>query len=127
MQQLIFGRTNQVSFQNETEFYQALGFLSKSNGSTSLVWEENERSGAWGSEGRIECFIPQNQFPPCFSNCSFTAGNGGRILHRINCNEFMQHIRNDFGFIMGRSQPVQIIRGNVPTNYLAAFDYGYNY
>lgn len=126
MQQLTFGTKNQISFQNENEFYQALGFLSKPN-TTSIVWEENEKSGAWGSEGRIECFISQNQFPLCFGNCSFTAGNGGRILHRINCNEFVQHINTNFNFVMGHSQQVEIIRNAIPTTYLPDFEIGYNY
>jgi hypothetical protein len=126
MQQLVFGTKNQISFQNENEFYQALGFLSKPN-TTSIVWEENEKSGAWGSEGRIECFISQNQFSPCFRNCSFTAGNGGRILHRINCNEFVQHIHRNFNFVMGHSQQVEIIRNAISTTYLPDFEIGYNY
>lgn len=126
MIQLVFGTKSQISFQNENEFYQALGFLSKPN-VTSIVWEENEKSGAWGSEGRIECFISQVQFPPCFANCSFTAGNGGRILHRINCNEFVQYIHTNFNFTMGNSQQVEIIRNTIPTIYLPDFEIGYNY
>lgn len=53
MYQQSFGRNGQVQFANEHEFYKFWGYLAKSDGSTSLVWEHNENQGAWGSEGRI--------------------------------------------------------------------------
>ena len=46
-----FGIKNQMQFANEHEFYKLLGYLAKSDGSTSLAWEHNENQGAWGSEG----------------------------------------------------------------------------
>lgn len=49
-----FGHNSQIQFANEHEFYKFLGYLAKSDGSTSLVWEHNENQGAWGSEGRIQ-------------------------------------------------------------------------
>lgn len=48
-----FGRNGQVRFSSPNECYQLLGYLAKSDGSTAITWENNEDSGAWGSEGRI--------------------------------------------------------------------------
>lgn len=50
-----FGRNGQVGFSCPEEYYELLGYLAKSDGSTSITWENNEDQGAWGSEGRI-CF-----------------------------------------------------------------------
>lgn len=42
-----FGKYNQMQFADDHEFYQFLGYLAKSDGSSSLVWEHNEDQGAW--------------------------------------------------------------------------------
>ena len=52
-----FGTQNQISFNNESKYYQVLGYLAKSDGTTSIHWENNEMLGAWGSEGRIHFYI----------------------------------------------------------------------
>lgn len=52
-----FGKNQQIQFANEHEYYKFLGFLAKSDGSTSLVLEHNEEQGAWGSENRIQIYI----------------------------------------------------------------------
>ena len=61
-----FGRNGQVSFSCPEDYYELLGYLAKSDGSTSITWENNEDQGAWGSEGRIvfiqEDFRPQDAY-----------------------------------------------------------------
>lgn len=45
-----FGTNGQIQFANEHEYYKFLGFLARSDGSTSIVWEHNEEQGAWINE-----------------------------------------------------------------------------
>lgn len=118
-----FGRKNQVHFASENEYYKFLGYLAKSNGTTSLVWEHNEDQGAWGSEGRIQIHI--NNFPFA-NNCKLTAGRGRSIINRVNCNEFVKNIDLDHNFIMGKVQNIGNIRSTVPPEYLSDFDHGLN-
>lgn len=118
-----FGSKGQIQFANEHEFYTLLGYLAKSNGSTSLVWEHNENQGAWGSEGRIQVHI--NNMPN-IGQLTFTAGNGGDVVTRINCNEFVENICTQHGFTYGKTQNIPLIRGMVPTAYVADFDRGFN-
>lgn len=92
-----FGHNSQIQFANEHEFYKFLGYLAKSDGSTSLVWEHNENQGAWGSEGRIQ--IHTNNMPQLWQ-ISLTAGNGGNVINRINCNEFVENICTQHGLYM---------------------------
>ena len=96
--------------------------MTKNNGTTSIHWEHNETSGAWGSEGRIHCYKDIHKFPVYFSN-AFTAGNGS-ILHRINCNEYIEYIAKNHSFVLGNTQNKNNILATVPANYLNDFNRG---
>lgn len=118
-----FGRKKQMRFADEHEFYRLLGYLAKSDGSTSLTWEHNEERGAWASEGRVH--ILTDDFPRRgLGELSFTAGTGSNIVCRINCNEFVQNLREDHGFVDGKVQDAEAIRETVPEAYRADFDLG---
>lgn len=114
-----FGTSGQVQFANEHEYYKFLGYLAKSDGSTSLVWEHNEEQGAWASEGRIQILRPL----PYPFNVSLTAGVGN-IIARVNCNEFIENIRANHSFTTGTVQNIQAIRHTIPHQYLQDFDAG---
>lgn len=121
MYKSFFGSKNQVHFNNEHEFYQLLGFLAKSDKTTALAWEHNEDQGAWGSEGRIIFYI---QARPFSNNLEYTAGNGGIIISRVNCNDFVENLNRDYGFVMGAIQPIDDIRGKIPAPFLKDFEMG---
>ncbi|MDR2233488.1 MAG: hypothetical protein LBE56_10240 [Tannerella sp.] len=122
MYQSSFGTINQVQFSNEHEYYELLGFLAKSDGSTSLVWERNEEQGAWGSEGRIKFY---SRILPFSATLSHTAGVGN-VVSRVNCNEFVENLNIDHNFVMGSLQNISAIRATIPNGYLADFDRGLN-
>jgi hypothetical protein len=122
MAQLIYGTIQQIQFQSDNEFYETLGFLAKNDGTTSIHWEHNETSGAWGSEGRIHCYKNLTNFPTALSN-AFTAGVGN-ILNRINCNEYVACILNIHQFVTGDNQNRARIIATVPTLYLNDFNRG---
>ena len=119
-----FGKVNQITFNNENEYYELLGFLAKNDNSTNLAWEDNDVKGtAWGKEGRIEFFkLPQNL--QCY--LKHTAGNGGNIISRVNCNEFVQNIRINHGFIIGGIQIIANVIATVPALYIDDFNRGQN-
>ena len=121
MYQSSFGSLGQIQFANEHEYYLFLGYLAKSDGSTSLVWEHNENQGAWASEGRIQILKPL-PLPYPF-NVSLTAGVGN-IIARVNCNEFIENIRANHSFVTGNAQNIQAIRQTIPPQYLQDFDAG---
>lgn len=123
MYQQSFGRNGQVQFANEHDFYKFLGYLAKSDGSTSLVWEHNENQGAWGSEGRIQ--IHTHNIPNLW-NVVLTAGNGGNVISRINCNEFVENICTQHGFVYGGIQNRAQIQATIPQQYINDFNDGLN-
>lgn len=118
-----FGTNGQIQFDNKNQYYRLLGYLAKSDGSTSIVWEHNEDQGAWGSEGRIQIYTHNM---PQIGHYTPTAGNGGNVISRINCNEFVANLRVDHKFRYGKTQDIDTIRTTIPDEYLADFESGLN-
>lgn len=123
MYKSFFGRNKQVSFSCPDEYYEFLGYLAKSDGSTSITWENNEEQGAWGSEGRIHFYTRRL---PAMGTLNFTAGNGS-TYKRINCNAFVEHIYKYHAFVQGKYQNIDAIRATIPTKYIACFERGLEY
>ena len=121
MYQANFGTKQQISFNSESEYYELLGYISKSDGSTILVWEDNDLQGAWTKEGRILFFVAK---PAALrANLLLSAGNGN-IISRVNCNEFIINIRANHNFVLGETQNIPNIRTTVPQQFIADFDAG---
>jgi len=115
-----YGTQGQIKFNNESEYYQALGYLARSDGTTSLTWENNENQGAWGSEGRIHFYINNPQITGYFR---YTKGRGN-IVFRTNCNEFILNLHQNHNFVNGNIQNIDAIRSTVPTEYISDFNDG---
>lgn len=110
----------QVQFISESQYYQALGYLAKSDGTSSIHWEHNENQGAWGSEGRIHFYVDNPNIPGFFKP---TIGTGN-VRIRTNCNEFIENIVRDHHFVMGGTQNIAYIRATVPPAFLSDFNIG---
>lgn len=106
MVKMRYGLQGQVSFSDLNEYYYTLGFLANTR-NAEIRWENNEESGAWGSEGRIHCLVPEECFPQCFR---FTAGLGS-VYARINCNEYVSTLVTEHHFNYNSShQNIEKIR-----------------
>jgi hypothetical protein len=116
-----FGTHNQVCFDAEADYYEFLGYLAKNDGTTKLVWENNDEQGAWTAEGRIHFYIT----PPVVlrARLHHTAGVGS-IVSRVNCNDFVQHIARCHNFISNDYQNVVIIRVSIPPMHITDFERG---
>lgn len=121
MPKLRYGNYNQVVFGNFHEYYLALGFLANPR-NAELRWENNEEQGAWGSEGRIHCLVPESRFPQFFR---FTAGRGN-VYARINCNDYVGTLVSSHNFAYnGQTNNVESIVSTVPEIYREDFWTGY--
>ncbi|MDE8087864.1 hypothetical protein PT077_08600 [Erysipelothrix rhusiopathiae] len=96
MNKLKFGRNKQLVFETENDLFYFIGILT-SGKYTSIHWERNELQNAWGSEGRIHIYNDVDIFPQGVRD-SFTAGTG-RILFRVNCNEFVHFLYKNHQFV----------------------------
>lgn len=116
-----FGSKGQVRFEDDNEFYFTLGFLAGS-GDTEIHWEHNEEQGAWASEGRIPCNGDTDNYPKPLKR-AFTAGNMGTKF-RVNCNEYIEYIRDKHNFNLGNNQNIDSIKKTVPEKYRDEFNRG---
>ena len=121
MYQSIFGTKQQIIFNLESEYYKFLGYLSKSDGSTTLVWEDNDLQGAWAKEGRILFYEEQ---PEAIDITLLHTAGVGEIISRVNCNEFIQHIRANHGFVLGEIQNIPNVRATIPREFIDDFEAG---
>jgi hypothetical protein len=120
-----FGKGKQMRFVNESEFYETLGFLAKSDGSIDLRVENNQNQGAWAHEGRIYCYSNLGKFTKPLKD-KFTEGRGKKILRRINCTEFVLGIVAIHKFVENSLiQNSKEIRSTIPAKFLADFDHGF--
>lgn len=118
-----FGTNGQIQFANEHEYYKFLGFLARSDGSTSIVWEHNEEQGAWGSEGRIQIY--RETLPNGIGTFYLSAGVG-KIRSRINCNEFIENLYENHNFVQGDKQVIEDIVSTIPSQFVNDFENGLN-
>lgn len=93
-------------FNDWDEYFFTLGYLCNidhyyllNDGFITIQIEPNDESGAYGREGRIlyygdDSFLANN-FPAL--DTAKSAGTG-KITYRINCNEYVYSLINDFGF-----------------------------
>ncbi len=119
---ITFGKNNQVNCSEDT-YYEFLGYISNHPDAIKIVFENNQDSGAWGNEGRIQFYndIAQQHFNQGFK---FTAGVGN-VSYRLNCNDLISAMLS-LGFVMGQTQDCAAIRGNIPVNQQANYDSGVN-
>lgn len=115
-----YGKQNQISFNSDSQYYKALGYLAKSDGTTSLTWENNKEQGAWGSEGRIHFYVDNPKISGYFKHTKGT----GNIVSRVNCNEFILNLYQNHNFINANNQNIENIRSTVPSQYIDDFNYG---
>ena len=63
---------------------------------------------------------------PNLWNVVLTAGNGGNVINRINCNEFVENICTQHGFVYGGIQNLTQIQATIPQLYINDFNDGLN-
>lgn len=63
---------------------------------------------------------------PNLWNVVLTAGNGGNVISRINCNEFVENICTQHGFVYGGIQNRAQIQVTIPQQYINDFNDGLN-
>ncbi len=90
MSKLIYGKKNQVYFENEEEKKMAMDYILTSSNVDFKVHENNQKQGAWGPEERIH-FKSEIGVPECLKRI-MTAGNVSNY-GRINCAEFCFELR----------------------------------
>ena len=123
MYSLVWGKTQQLSFADDHEYYRALGSLCR-NDSYTITFETNSETESWGDAFRIKCLRSDAQTPDAFINAMRTA-------RRINCNDYVQNLYeyHNFDFDVGNKVLIgnyNTVKQTVPATYQFDFDEGYN-
>ena len=119
--QLVFGERNIVRFSSDENLIEAVGYLA--NNRRGIRFDFESYDNKWGIEGRI--WIRDASNAPIELRNAFSAGTN-IVESRLNCNEFIYYLINNFGFTRGSNNTYHSIRRNIPTRYLNDFDRGFN-
>lgn len=117
--QLKFGEKNTVCFADEADFYLCLGFLLNSSKGIRFDWETYDNK--WGIEGRI--WITNASNAPLSLRKAFSRGTD-TIDNRLNCNEYILYLYNNYGIVNGRNQDFNNVFSKVPIKYRNDFNRG---
>nr|WP_315104557.1 hypothetical protein [uncultured Catonella sp.] len=122
MAKLLWGKSGQLEFADEGEYYYSLGLLCNSNW-FNIVYEPNSLTDSWGDAFRIQCSNCPVKLPKAFQNAL-------RSQNRINNNEYVANLYKNHHFLYDEIKYIrgeyQTVRKTIPTEYLADFDKGYN-
>lgn len=80
-----------MKFDSAQEYYETLGFIAKGDGSCDLYREDNQEQGAWAPEIRMNCYKNLHNSRLLLEG-NLQKDRGKKILHRINCNEFIEDL-----------------------------------
>jgi len=120
---LKYGERNFVIFDDENEYYIALGYLSNPKRGIRFDWENYDNK--WGIEGRI--WITNSLNAPSSLRRAFSAGTDA-VDHRLNCNEYLKSIIRYNNIPNGRlvNSYISNIKSTVPPKFVSDFDHGFN-
>ncbi len=89
---LKFGRINIIKFVDEQDFYLCLGYISNTNRIAHVNIEDYDNK--YGIEHRI-WMRNTNNIP---ETLRLAISDGGNYAARLNCNEYIQYIVDNYGF-----------------------------
>ena len=121
MYNLNYGQRNIMNFNDSNEVVEAIGFLA--NPSRGLAITSESYDDKWGTELRLN-FTNIDGMPSVLRQ-AISAGNISYTA-RLNNNDFVRALVNEFGFKPVSNQNAHQIRSIIPHIYLADFDRGYD-
>lgn len=91
---MILDYGNVLKFQNENDYYETLGFLSKDEEYIRVYTESNDRAGAWAMQGRMSLRgVDIISLPEALKNAFENSADG-----RISETKFVKHLKTQHYF-----------------------------
>lgn len=122
VEKLEYGNEGQLKFSNKTEYYEVVGLLCNED-IFLITYEENSKTRSYTDAYRIKCRIDKEKLVKPLRD-AIRSGN------RINCNEFVEQLKDKQGFIQEYGS--KKIRGyydkviqTIPDQYVDDFNKGY--
>lgn len=115
MARLIYTNRKSIIFNDLHEVYETIGMLTAER-YTKIKIEQNQESGAWGEEGRIQIYECLDKFLDPIA-IRFSAGVGN-ILARVNSNAFVEDLILNHGFTVGAVPPGGTVADIIPPSFV---------
>lgn len=134
MAQLDWGTGIGLHFRDDAEYYEALGFLTKTPPRVVVYTHDNEKSGAWAGQGKLETQVGKNALPDGLSRSFNVSGDDRLSVTEYVRNLIDNHAFSEFSDPTGNlytfyrmPSSADDVRATVPAANLADFDRGYNW
>lgn len=118
---LTYGKTKQLAFSNEKDYYTALGIFCNTS-AFSISYEPNKKTGSYADAYRMRKLTTAKKLPPALES-AIKSGN------RINCNEYVENLIQEHHFTQNGveiSGVLENVISTVPSQYWGDFLAGYN-
>ncbi len=89
MAKLDWGKGIGLHFVNNSEYYETLGFLAKRNRMVDIYTHDNDKSGAWGGQGKLETHVGINILPRPLKEAFNASGDA-----RLSVTDYVLNLRN---------------------------------
>lgn len=92
MEMLDWGKGIGLHFHNENEYYETIGYLTK-NRPIKIYTHRNERTGAWGYQGKLERVVGQSGMPRPLKEAFNNSGD-----HRLSVSAYINNLMKNHNF-----------------------------
>lgn len=128
---------NKLSFQNEHEYYELLGFLAKDDSAVKLVTEDNKQSGAGGAQTRfyLKAGVDVNSLPRPLKEAYLTGNDPVRLSETAYIRNLQEKHHFEKREISGANDYIthwyktsyEDVLSTVPKQYVSDFKRGYHW
>ena len=134
MAQLDWGIGIGLHFLDEEEYYETLGYLAKNPPLVDVYTHENDQSGAWAGQGKLQTRVAKRSLPDGLKRSFVQSGDD-----RLSVTDYVKNLIDEHGFddfwdptgnlftFYRMPSDLANVRRTVPAKYLVDFDRGYNW
>ena len=134
MVQLDWGTGIGLHFHDEAEYYETLGYLAKNPALVDVYTHDNDRSGAWAGQGKLQTRVNKSSLPDGL-RLSFVLTGEDRlsvtdyVRNLVYNHAFKQYYDPTGNYYTFYRFPntVADVKATVPRKFWSDFDRGYNY
>lgn len=134
MVQLDWGTGIGLHFHDEAEYYETLGYLAKNPALVDVYTHDNDRSGAWAGQGKLQTRVNKSSLPDGLRRSFVLSGDD-----RLSVTDYVRNLVYNHAFkqyydptgnyytFYRFPNTVADVKATVPRKFWSDFDRGYNY
>lgn len=121
-----------LQFNDDSEYYEILGYLSKDYPLVCIYTHDNELSGAWSGQGKLETKIDKGNLPNALKRSFIQSGDD-----RLSVTDYVRNLINNHSFKLffdptgnkytyyRKPSSIEDVKKTVPEKNLNDFNRGY--